>query len=77
MPNISKDTVCKYLNAINDQDELGYLDSVNFPFTSQNYNGISITIKNEEDYRINYQMLWDIIKNTEIKWSHTDLDKIE
>ncbi len=35
------------------------------------------TIKDEEDYRTNYQMPWDIIKYTEPNWSHTELDEIE
>ena len=77
MPNTSKDIVYKHHNAINAQDEREYLDSVKFPFTYQNYNGVSITIKDEEDYRTNYQMPWDIIKDTESNWSHTEMDKIE
>ena len=71
------DIVHKHHNAINAQDEQEYLDSVNFPFTYQNYNTVSITIKDEEDYRTNYQMPWDIIKGTEPNWSHTELDEIE
>ena len=55
MPNASEDIVYKHHNAINSQDEREYLDSVKFPFTYQNYNGVSITIKNEEDYKINYK----------------------
>ena len=55
MPNNTEDIVYKHLNAINSQDERGYLNSVKFPFTYQNYNGVSITIKDEEDYRINYK----------------------
>ena len=54
-----------------------YLDSVNFPFTYQNYNTVSMAIKDEEDYRTNYQMPWDIIKDTEPNWSHTELDEVE
>ena len=77
MPNTSEDIVYKHHNAINTQDEREYLDSVKFPFTYQNYNGVSITIKDEEDYRTNYQMPWDIIKDTESNWSHTEIDKIE
>ena len=65
MTNTSKDIVYKHLNAINTQDEKEYLDSVMFPFTYQNYNGVSITINNEEDYRVNYKMPWNIIKDTE------------
>ena len=77
MPNAPEDIVYKHHNAINSQDEREYLDSVKFPFTYQNYNGVSITIKNEEDYKINYKMPWNIIMDTEASWSHTDMDKIE
>jgi len=77
MPKTSEDIVYKHHNAINDQDELSYLDSVKFPFTYQNYNGVSITIKDEKDYRINFKMPWDIIKETERNWSYTYMDNIE
>ena len=71
------DIVHKHHNAINSQDERGYLDSVKFPFTYQNYNGVAITIEDQEDYRANYQMPWKIIKDTEPNWSHTELDEVE
>ena len=77
MPNTSEDLVYKHLNAINIQDEREYLDSVKFPFTYQNYNGVSITVKDEEDYKVNYKMPWKIIKDTEEDWSHTNIDKME
>ena len=77
MPNTSEDVLYKHHNAINTQDETEYLDSVKFPFTYQNYNGVSITIRDVEDYKVNYKMPWDIIKDTEENWSHTDMDKIE
>ena len=44
MPNTSEDLVYKNHNAVNIQDERIYLDSLKFPFTYQNYNGVSITI---------------------------------
>ena len=56
MPNTSEDLVYKHHNAVNIQDKRIYLDSVKFPFTYQNYNGVSITIKDIENYKINYQM---------------------
>ena len=71
------DIVHKHHNAINSQDEQGYLDTVKFPFTYQNYNGVSITIEDQEDYRANYQMPWEIIKDTEPNWSHTELNEVE
>ena len=73
----AEDAIYKHDNAINAKDELAYLNSVKFPFTYQNYNGVSITIENKEDYRTNYQMPWDIIKDTEPNWSHSEMDKIE
>ena len=77
MTNNPEDIVQKHHNAINIQDEGEYLNSVKFPFTYQNYNGVSITIKNEGDYLKNYQMPWDIIKDTESNWSHSELVNIE
>ena len=77
MSNSAEDVINKHDDAINAQNERAYLDSVKFPFTYQNYNGVSITIENEEDYRANYQMPWDIIKETQPNWSHTEMDKIE
>ena len=70
------DVVHNHHNAINNQNARMYLDSVKFPFTYQNYNGVSMTIENKEDYRKNYQMPWDIIKDTEPNWAHTELDEI-
>ena len=77
MSNSAEDIINKHDDAINAQNERAYLDSVKFPFTYQNYNGVSITIENENDYRANYQMPWDIIKETQPNWSHTEMDKIE
>ena len=77
MHNTSENIVYKHHEAINSQDETGYLDTGKFPFTYQNYNGVSITIKDEKDYKDNYQMPWNIIKDTEENWSHTDMDNIE
>ncbi len=45
MLNTSKNIVHKHHEAINSQNEAGYLDTVKIPFTYQNYNGVSITIK--------------------------------
>ena len=59
MSNTSEDIVYKHHNAINARDEREYLDSVKFPFTYQNYNDVSITIRDEEDYKVNYKMPWN------------------
>ena len=70
------DIIHQHHNSINAQDKRKYLDSLIFPFTYQNYNGVSITIKNQDDYQNNYRMPWDIIKDTEPNWSHTEMDQI-
>ena len=77
MHNTAENIVYNHHEAINSQDETDYLDTVKFPFTYQNYDGVSITIKDKEDYKINYRMPWNIIKETEENWSHTEIDKIE
>ena len=77
MLHTSEDIVYKHLNAINTRDEREYIESVKFPFTYQNYNGVSITIKDKKDYKVNYKMPWNLIKDTEENWSHTDVDNIE
>jgi hypothetical protein len=77
MSNSPEEIIHKHHNSINNGDERQYLDSVTFPFTYQNYNGVSITIKSEEDYRDNFQMPWDIIKETEKNWSHSKLVELE
>ena len=46
------DVIHQHHNSINAQDERKYLDSLIFPFTYQNYNGVSITIKNQNIYRM-------------------------
>ena len=64
-------------NATNAKNEREYLNSVKFPFTYQNYNGVSFTIGSEEDNRTNYKMPWEIITDTEPYWSHRGLDEVE
>ena len=45
MHNTSENIVYKHHEAINSQDEMGYLDTVKFPFTYLIYNGLSIIIE--------------------------------
>ena len=69
------DIVHRHHNAINSRDEQGYLDSVKFPFTYQNYNGVSITIEDQKDYSAKYKMRKEIIEHKEPNWTHSELDE--
>ena len=64
-------------DAINKQDAENYLETVKFPFTYQNYNGVSITIESADDYRANFEYPWSIIRRTEPGWSHSVMDNLE
>ena len=64
-------------DSINSQDTEAYLESVTFPFTYQNYNGVSITVETPEAYKSQFPMPWEIIKRTEPNWSRSDLVQLE
>ena len=52
----------RHHDAINEQNADSYMETIKFPFTYQNYNGISITIHNPAEYITEFDMPWDIIK---------------
>ncbi|MBH67246.1 MAG: hypothetical protein CMM58_02725 [Rhodospirillaceae bacterium] len=62
--------------AINSRNLKNYIDTVVFPFTYQNYNGLAITIEKSDEYGIKYPTPWDIILATDPNWSHTEFDEI-
>lgn len=64
-------------DAINKMDVDEYLETIKFPFTYQNYNGVSITIESADDYRVNFDFPWSIIRRTEPNWSHSVMDNLE
>ena len=59
--------------AINLNDIDAYLETVHYPFTYQNYTGLSITVQDVEEYRLKFKMPWEIIRTTEPHWARTDL----
>ena len=73
----AEQAINRHHQAINANDINAYLDSVHFPFTYQNYNGVSITVENAAAYRTQFRMPWDIIKETEPNWSHTALVSLQ
>ena len=64
-------------DAINKKDVDEYLETIKFPFTYQNYNGVSITIESADDYRENFDFPWSIIRRTEPNWSYSVMDNLE
>ena len=73
----SKKIILKHYDAINEQDVEKYLETVKYPFTYQNFNGVSITIENPGQYKTQFEMPWDIIRKTEPGWSHSVMDQLE
>jgi hypothetical protein len=67
----------RHHDAINEQNAESYIETIKFPFTYQNYNGISITIHNPDEYITEFDMPWDIIKKTEPNWSHSVLENLD
>ena len=64
----------RHFEAINQRGHAGYVGTVAFPFTYQNYNGVSVTINSPSDYggpEAPYP--WDIIAKTDPNWSHSEL----
>ena len=64
----------RHFEAINQRGHAGYVGTVAFPFTYQNYNGVSVTVNLPSDYggpEAPYP--WDIIAKTDPTWSHSEL----
>ena len=73
----AREAAANHHDSINAQDTDAYLESVKFPFTYQNYNGVSITVETPEAYKSQFPMPWEIIKRTEPNWSRSDLVQLE
>ena len=66
--------VHRHFEAINQRGHSDYVGTVAFPFTYQNYNGVSVTVDSPSDYggpEAPYP--WDIIAKTDPTWSHSEL----
>ncbi len=67
----------RHAQTINDRDVEAYRQTMNFPFTYQNYNGVALTIEKAEDCGVVAPLPWDIILSTDSDWHHTDFDFME
>ena len=75
--NNAEAAILEHHEAINKQDTDGYLETIKFPFTYQNFNGVALTAETLDDYKKRLEMPWEIIKRTEKKWAHSSLDLVE
>ena len=75
--NNAEAAILEHHEAINKQDTDGYLETIKFPFTYQNFNGVALTAETLDDYIKRLEMPWEIIKRTEKEWAHSSLDLVE
>ena len=75
--NSPLDALNRHARIINERDLGQYIETMIFPFTYQNYNGVALTIENPEDCATNAPPPWEIILKTDPNWSYTVFDQIE
>jgi hypothetical protein len=73
----AEDVTQRHAQAINNRDLTSYLETMNFPFTYQNYNGVALTLEKAADCGVDAPWPWDIILTTDPHWHHTDVDFME
>ena len=62
---------------INDRDLEAYRETMNYPFTYQNYNGVTLTVANAAELGVTAQAPWEIILQTDPDWLRTEFDHVE
>ena len=77
MTNTAKETSERHMHAINKRDVAVYRQTMNFPFTYQNYNGVALTIEKDADVGVSARLPWEIIMSTDPDWHHTELEFLE
>ena len=70
MMNTSKEAVEMHLRAISEREIEAYRQTMNFPFTYQNYNGVALTIEKAADVDVSARLPWEIISSTDPNWHH-------
>ncbi|MDA0364779.1 MAG: hypothetical protein O3B31_10560 [Chloroflexi bacterium] len=75
--NTAEGAVERHSEAINDRDARAYLESTNFPFTYQNYNGVALTVETPAGYGAAAPWPWEIILGTDPQWHHTRFDAVD
>jgi len=67
----------RHAEAINRRDLDAYRESMAFPFTYQNYNGVAFTVDDAARCGVDDPLPWEVILRTDPDWSHTEFDSIE
>lgn len=67
----------RHAQTINDRDLEAYRNTLNYPFTYQNYNGVALTIQSGADLGTTTETPWEIILRTNPNWLRTEFDQIE
>jgi hypothetical protein len=75
--NTSREAVKMHFHAINERQVEAYRQTMNFPFTYQNYNGVALTIEKAVDVDISARLPWEIILSTDPNWHHSELELLE
>lgn len=75
--DVVKDVLERHGHAINARDVETYRQTMNFPFTYQNYNGVALTIETAADCGVAAPLPWEIILSTDPDWHHTTFDFME
>jgi hypothetical protein len=56
----AEDVTQRHAQAINNRDLASYLETMNFPFTYHNYNGVALTVEKASDCGVDAPLPWDI-----------------
>lgn len=73
----ARDAIVRHGQAINDRDIEAYRQTMNFPFTYQNYDGVALTIESSADLGRTARPPWEIILRTDPDWLRTEFDQID
>ena len=71
------EAVQAHAEAINERDIEAYRESMNFPFTYQNYNGVALTMETPADLEDREPLPWEIVLRTDPQWSHSVFHETE
>ena len=62
---------------VNERDVKAYIETVAFPFTYQNFDGISITVETPDQYGTLYPAPWETVLSAFPDWLRTENEAVE
>ena len=72
-----KSVIERHQRAINERDLKAYIETVIFPFTYQNFNGVSITVNSPEEYGAIYPAPWETVIAAFPNWLRTEHEQVD